>query len=87
MKLRDMSEKLDWDGKWSASSAMWSERLKFELDYDQTYRDGSHYFYMGFDDYLSYFNSTNIVKLHSESPGKAPYFRKSQGFSHAKDSY
>jgi len=65
IRLRDMGEKLDWTGDWSASSSKWSPELKEHLQYNQTYREGSYTFYMSFDDYITYYNSTCIVKLHN----------------------
>jgi len=68
LKLRDMGEKLDWTGDWSSQSAKWSAELKQHLEYNYTYRESSHTFYMSLDDYISYYNSTSILKLHN-SPG------------------
>ena len=65
LKIRDMGEKLDWTGDWSAASVKWSQELKEYLQYSQTYSEGSYTFYMSFDDYISYFNSTCIAKVHN----------------------
>ena len=72
-----MSEKLGWDGKWSASSALWTQDLKDKLDYEDIYKTDSDYIYMGYSDYVSYFNSTSIVKLHNnpESKSYVPFKR------------
>jgi hypothetical protein len=46
-------------------------------------------FYMSLDDYISYYNSTCIVKLHNSPQSKqySPYDRETLRLSHAKDSY
>jgi hypothetical protein len=41
LKVRDMSEKLDWTGDWSASSAKWSPQMKEHMGYAETYREGT----------------------------------------------
>lgn len=89
LKLRDMSEKLDWTGDWSVTSSKWSPEMKEHLGYNDTYREGSPFFYMSFADYISYYNSTCVVKLH-HTPGSkqhAPYTRETLRLSHGKDSY
>lgn len=75
MKLRDMGEKLDWTGDWSSQSPKWSAELKQHLNYNYTYREGSHMFYMSLDDYIAYYNSTCIVNLHNQPYSKqiSPY--------------
>jgi len=88
LKVRDMGEKLDWTGDWSASSAKWSLEMKEHLGYADTYREGSHCFFMTFDDYISYFNSTCLVKLHaSHSKAVSPFLRETLRLSHGKDSF
>jgi hypothetical protein len=67
IKLRDMNEQLDWTGDWSAQSTKWSPELKEYLQYNYTYREGSYTFYMSLDDYIIYYNSTCIVKLHNST--------------------
>lgn len=70
VKLRDLGERLDWTGDWSAFSPKWSAEMKEHLGYSETYREGSHSFYMSFDDYISYYNSTCIIKLHNNPLNK-----------------
>jgi hypothetical protein len=84
-----MGEKLDWTGDWSASSSKWSPELKQHLQYNQTYREGSYTFYMSLDDYISYFNSTCIVKIHNspKSQQLSPYNKETLRLSHSNDSY
>ncbi len=64
LKIKDLSEKLDWSGDWSADSSKWSPELKEHLGYSETYREGQFSFYMSYDDFNSAFNSTCIIKLH-----------------------
>jgi hypothetical protein len=63
--------------------------MKEHLGYNETYREGSHSFYMTFDDYICYFNSTCLVKLHTSSTLKPlnPFFRETLRLSHGKDSF
>jgi Calpain family cysteine protease len=92
LKLRDLSEKLDWTGDWGATSTKWGpgRDLKDHLGYAETYSQGSNSFYMSFDDYLSYFNSSCIVKLHHPLPlskQHSPYVRETLRLSHGGNSY
>jgi len=88
LKVRDMGEKLDWTGDWSASSVKWSPEMKQHLGYAEAYREGSHCFFMTFDDYISYFNSTCLVKIHTSTlKGVSPFLRETLRLSHGKDSF
>lgn len=87
IKIRDMSEKLDWTGDWSVNSPKWTADMREHLGYSDTYKLGSQTFYMSFDDYLSYFNSTCIVKVHHGSKHQAPYVRETLRLSHGKESF
>lgn len=89
LMIKDLSEKLDWTGDWSHASPKWSPELREHLGFNQTYREGSYTFYMSFDDYVSYYNSTGIVRLHHSPHSKqlVPYTRETLRLSHGKDSF
>jgi hypothetical protein len=43
---------------------------------------------MTFDDYISYFNSTSLIKIHtSNTKGISPIMRETLRLSHGKDSF
>jgi hypothetical protein len=90
--LRDMSERILWTGSWSAESPVWTSDLKKILSYSEVYAEGSQLFYCSFTDYMSYYNSTCIVKLHSPAEehagaGVAAYQRHTQKLEQAPDSF
>jgi hypothetical protein len=60
--MKDLTGKLDWTGDWSYKSDKWTPELKAHMSLDQIHSLDE--FYMSFDDFFSYFNSSGISKLH-----------------------
>ena len=63
LQLRNPWGHLEWTGDWSDKSSLWTPLLKKKLGYVDA-DDGS--FFMSFEDYLSYYRSTTIAKIHDD---------------------
>lgn len=63
LKLRNPWGHKEWLGRWSDTSDLWTDELRKELDWKQK-NDGV--FFICVEDYLSYFRTTVICKLHKD---------------------
>jgi len=61
--MRDLAGQTEWTGDWSEKSDKWNAELKEILHFDRVF-NGTGCFYIAFDDYISYYNSTCICKAH-----------------------
>jgi calpain-15 len=61
MKLRNPWGHKEWLGNWSDRSSKWTPELRKQLNVKDE-EDGT--FYIGFDDYINYYRSTTICKVH-----------------------
>jgi calpain-15 len=63
LKLRNPWGRTEWQGDWSDKSDKWTPALKEELGWSDA-NDGM--FFIPFDDYLNFYNSTTICKVHDD---------------------
>jgi hypothetical protein len=61
LKLRNPWGHQEWSGDWSDGSPLWTDALRTKLGH-KTQDDGV--FFISYQDYLSYYRSTTICKLH-----------------------
>ena len=61
LKLNNPWEDIVFSGDWGELSKIWTEELKEKLNYSEV-KDGE--FFISFNDFIHYFNSIGIVKLH-----------------------
>ena len=64
VKLRNPWGQGEWKGDWSDNSPLWTSQIKQEVGFDGVKEDGI--FWMSFKDYLSTFDSLNVVKYHDD---------------------
>ena len=82
--MRDLNDKTEWTGDWSEKSDKWTdEDLKQQLSYSEVYSNNQYY--MSLDDYISYYNSTSISKIHFSK--HSPFIRETLKLSHVHDSF
>ena len=62
LKLRNPWGHQEWSGDWSDQSSQWTDELRTKLNHKKQDDDGV--FFISFEDYLSYYRSTTICKLH-----------------------
>ncbi|CDW85682.1 calpain-like protein [Stylonychia lemnae] len=88
VKMKDLSNQTDWTGEWSSRSNIWSqqngEELKQLLSYQKVYEEQNQY-YISFDDYISYYNSTCLCKMHFSK--HSTFQRENLRLSHMQGSF
>ena len=65
----------EFSGDWSETSSKWNDELKKKLDFSEN-NDGD--FFISFDDFINYFSSLGIVKIHEEYLSNSIRIQKSQ---------
>jgi calpain-15 len=68
LKLRNPWGHKEWQGRWSDNSDTWTDELKKKVGCEEK-NDGV--FFMCVEDYLSYFRTTVICKLHEDYVSKS----------------
>ena len=63
LKLRNPWGDAEFSGDWSETSSKWTEELKEKLNYSDK-KDGD--FFISFDDFINYYGTMGIVKLHED---------------------
>lgn len=61
LKLRNPWGHIEWMGDWSDKSDKWTDALKKKVDFTDE-EDGV--FFMCYEDYMNYYRSTTICKIH-----------------------
>eukprot|EP00347_Sterkiella_histriomuscorum_P008133 403346253 len=88
LKMKDLNNITEWLGDWGEKSDKWEirnngEELKKLLSYDQVYQSGQ--FYISFDDYINFYNSTCLLKVHFSK--HYPFIRENLRLSHVQGSF
>ena len=63
LKLSNPWGDAEYSGDWSETSSKWTDELKKKLKFNEK-KDGD--FYIAFDDFINYYSSLGIVKIHDE---------------------
>ena len=62
LKIRNPWGSINYTGDWGKDSSLWSDQLKTEFDYKNTY-DGEGEFFMAYDHFLYFFADVDICKI------------------------
>ena len=75
LKLSNPWGDAEFSGDWSESSSKWNDEIKKKLNFSEK-NDGD--FFISFDDFINYFSSLGIVKIHEEYLSNSIKIQKSQ---------